>query len=171
MRKVLVAHDLFPALMTDQVGTLLAANDATEILLEGVDADLLVPPVNVRRVALHLRGLAPRVRNFDEWGRRVIEMIESEVESSLNPDQSRLLDELKSYVGTGRPTVPPTDPPGVAMPLRLSTTTGELRLLTTVTRFSTANDVTVAGIRVEALLPANDETADRLQALRSLRRK
>jgi MmyB-like transcription regulator ligand binding domain len=67
MQQVLAAHHPFPALMTDHAGTLLAGNQALEILLEGVDADLLVPPVNVRRVALHPRGLAPRVLNFAEW--------------------------------------------------------------------------------------------------------
>ena len=45
----------------------LAANDAVAPLLTGVDADLLRPPVNVMRLALHPAGLAPRIANLPEW--------------------------------------------------------------------------------------------------------
>jgi transcriptional regulator with XRE-family HTH domain len=99
MQQVLAAHNPFPALMTDQVGTLLAGNEALEILLEGVDADLLVPPVNVRRVALHPRGLAPRVLNFAEWGRHVVEMIQRELDRRPDPTGRELLAELEEYLG------------------------------------------------------------------------
>jgi hypothetical protein len=67
--EVFAAHYSFPALMTDRVGILLAGNRALGVLLEGVDADLLVPPVNVRRVALYPRGLAPRVLNLAHGAR------------------------------------------------------------------------------------------------------
>lgn len=50
----------------------------------------------------------------------------------------------------------------VAVPLRLRHPAGELNLLSTVTTFGTAVDVTVAELAVEAFLPADDGTAARL---------
>jgi transcriptional regulator with XRE-family HTH domain len=170
MQKVLVAHDSFPALMTDHVGTLLAGNEAFDILLEGVDASLLVPPVNVRRVALHPRGLAPRVLNFTEWGRHVVQMIHRELNRQPDPAESELLIELEGYVGDEVPVEHSSDYMGLAMPLQLASSAGTLTLLTTLTSFSTAVDVTIAELRLEAFLPADADTAARLESLREMRR-
>ena len=48
---------------------------------------------------------------------------------------------------------------GSAVPLRLRGPRGELRLLTTLSRFGTAVDVTVAELRPEAFPPADRQTA------------
>jgi hypothetical protein len=48
---------------------------------------------------------------------------------------------------------------GFAVPLRLASSDGELQLLTTLTHFGTAVDVTVAELRPEAFLPADQATA------------
>ena len=53
-----------------------------------------------------------------------------------------------------------TRPRGFAVPLRLSTGEGELRLITTITSLATAVDVTVAELYREAFLPADEPTAD-----------
>jgi len=45
------------------------------------------------------------------------------------------------------------------VPLRLQSERGELRLLTTITTFATAIDVTVAELKLEAFLPADQATA------------
>jgi transcriptional regulator with XRE-family HTH domain len=169
MQKILIAHDPFPALMTDQAGTLLAGNEALNVLLEGVDASLLVPPVNVRRVALHPRGLAPRVLNFAQWGRHVVEMIHRDVSRRPDPAQSELLIELEGYVDNA-PVQQRPDYMGLAMPLHLASSAGNLTLLTTVTSFSTAVDITIAELRLEAFLPADADTAARLESLREMRR-
>ncbi len=170
IQQVLVAHEPFPALMTDQVGTLLAGNEALGILLEGVAADLLAPPVNVRRVALHPRGLAPRVLNFAEWGRHVVEMIQHEASQHPDAAQSELLIELAGYLDDDAPVAQRPGYLGLAMPLQLASRAGNLTLLTTVTSFSTAADVTVAELRLEAFLPADADTAARLESLAELRR-
>ena len=68
------------------------------------------------------------------------------------------------------PNLPSTSPSwsraghlGFAVPLRLRTSRGELRLMTTVTTFATAVDVTLAELKLEAFLPADQPTADALQ--------
>ena len=55
---------------------------------------------------------------------------------------------------------------GFAVPLRLRTSCGELRLMTTVTTFATAVDVTLAELKLEAFLPADQATAEALQSAR-----
>jgi len=54
---------------------------------------------------------------------------------------------------------------GFAVPLRLSSSDGDLQLLTTLTQFGTAVDVTVAELRLEAFLPADAATAAMLTKL------
>ena len=56
---ILKAHDPYPALAVDRRWTMVSANAAISKLLAPVDPELLKPPVNVMRVSLHPRGLAP----------------------------------------------------------------------------------------------------------------
>ena len=51
------------------------------------------------------------------------------------------------------------------MPLHLRLGDRELRLITTLTHFGTATDVTVAELRLEAVLPADDATSAALAEL------
>ncbi|MFF3610823.1 hypothetical protein [Streptomyces sp. NPDC002580] len=67
------------------------------------------------------------------------------------------------------PRRPDTDCPGFAVPLRLRCAEGELRLLTTLTSFATAVDVTLAELHLEAFLPADAKSA-RLLRDRAARR-
>jgi hypothetical protein len=54
---------------------------------------------------------------------------------------------------------PAPDHVGFAVPLRLRCEDGELRLITTLTSFATALDVTLAELHLEAYLPADEPTA------------
>lgn len=106
---------------------------------------------NAYRLALHPDGMAPRIANFAEWARHVLNAMAAELDR--NPDErlAALYSELSGYV-------PPasTGPGhlGFAVPLELRTPYGELRLLTTITSFATAVDVTVSELKLEAFLPA-----------------
>ena len=51
------------------------------------------------------------------------------------------------------------------MLLRLRTGDGELALISTVTTFGTALDITAAELSIEAFLPADDTTAETLRRL------
>src|SRR4051794_16704334 len=63
---ILTAHEPYPALVVDLRWNLVAANAAALPLLDGVDPELLTPPVNVIRASLHPKGLAPRIANLGE---------------------------------------------------------------------------------------------------------
>ena len=51
---------------------------------------------------------------------------------------------------------------GFAVPLELRTPYGELRLMTTITSFATAVDVTISELKLEAFLPGDQATATAL---------
>jgi len=63
VERVLKGHEPFPALAVGRHWQLVSANAAVAPLLAGVDQELLKPPVNVLRLGLHPRGLAPRIAN------------------------------------------------------------------------------------------------------------
>jgi hypothetical protein len=54
----------------------------------------------------------------------------------------------------------------VVLPLVLRTPYGRLSFLTTIARFGTASDVTLAELSVESFFPADADTAERVRAVR-----
>lgn len=105
--------------------------------------------------------MAPRVENFDDWAWHIIDGLRAE--QARNPTD-RLRDRIAELEALlpDRPAQPGPDYLGFAVPLRLRP---DMRLLTTLTRFGTAADVTVAELRLEAFLPADEQTADALTRL------
>jgi transcriptional regulator with XRE-family HTH domain len=162
LQQVLDGHLPFPAVVVDRTGNLVADNAAADLLTDGVDADLLEEPINVYRIALHPRGMARRVVNLGQWGRHVTESLRYQLSRQPSREQAALLAELEGYVA-GAPIDEADAHLGFAAPLRLRTGEGELRLLTTISTFATAVDVTVAELRLEAFLPADDATAEVLR--------
>src|SRR5690606_32479382 len=67
VRRILAGHDPYPAVVVDRAWNMVDANGSAAALLEGVDEDLLEPPVNVLRVSLHPKGMAPSIANLGEW--------------------------------------------------------------------------------------------------------
>ncbi|GAA1981865.1 helix-turn-helix transcriptional regulator [Catenulispora subtropica] len=155
LAQVIEGHLPYPALMIRRPGRLLAANRAIAVFLEGCDPALLEPPVNVLRIMLHPDGVAPRVANLGQWGRHVVDNLRALAAQSPDRETDDLVDELAGYVPEVR-----TDQEhlGFAVPLRLTAPEGELRLLTALSSFATALDVTVAEVMLESFLPADAAT-------------
>jgi hypothetical protein len=94
--------------------------------------------------------------NFGEWAQHILERLHAEI--LRNPDD-RLADlhaELKEHVSCR--TLEPGHL-GFAVPLRLHSAEGELNLITTVTTFATAVDITLAELKLEAFLPTDEITS------------
>jgi hypothetical protein len=94
----------------------------------------------------------------------VIESLRGQALRRPDPRLNSFIEELTSYVPQDalRP-----DHLGFAVPLRLRSEGGrELQLLTTLTSFATATDITLAELHLEAFLPADASTADYLRARR-----
>ena len=156
LSSVLRGHMPYPAMIVCQYGNLIDANAAFGLFTEDCAPELLRPPVNVRRLALHPQGLASRVINLPEWGRHVTEAMRNHARISPDPRADELIAELETYL-------PPAEPGpgylGFAVPLRLRSDGGELRLITTLTSFATATDISLAELHLEAFLPADQVTA------------
>ena len=159
--RILAGHMPYPAVVVRPHGELVSANPAFAVLTEGAAPELLSPPVNVLRLALHPRGTAARVANLAEWGRHITGSLREQQRGSPDPRLTELVAELEGYLP---PVEPTADHLGFAVPLRLRVPEGELRLITTLTSFATAVDVTLSELRLEAFLPADAATAEILRA-------
>jgi transcriptional regulator with XRE-family HTH domain len=148
---ILEGHMPSPAVVVRPYGEVVAANPALDVLTEGAAPELLEPPVNVLRLALHPRGMAPRVRNLPEWGRHIVDSLRAQAARSPDPRLDEFVAELERYLP---PAAPGPDHLGFAVPLRLHCEEGELRLLTTLMSFATAVE-----LHLEAFLPADDLTS------------
>jgi transcriptional regulator with XRE-family HTH domain len=148
---ILAGHLPYPAIVIDGCGGLIAANTAFALITEDAAPELRGPGSNVYRLALHPAGLAPRVLNFPQWARHVLERL------VRLPD---LHAELAPHVPEADAAV---DHLGFAVPLRLRSSVGELNLMTTVTTFATAVDVTLNEVKLEAFLPGDEATSAALR--------
>jgi transcriptional regulator with XRE-family HTH domain len=160
VEQVLTAYEPFPCLAVDRNWNILRANASTAVLLDGVAAHLLEQP-NALRIALHPDGLAGRIRNLGQWRHHLLSRLRREVTVSGNAELSDLLSELEGYPGDADDN---DESGGVVVPLELRTRDGVvLSLLSTVTTFGTALDLTATELSIEAFLPADAATAEALR--------
>jgi len=153
---VLAGHEPAPAIVVDRHWNLLGANRAASLLADGVAPELLVPPVNVLRTCLHPDGLAPRIRNLDEWADHLLANLAKQVRLAPDPALLALHEELAAYAtDLGAPSRTPGDGTRLAVPLHLATPEGDVRLLATIATFGTALDATLSELVIEAFLPAD----------------
>jgi len=161
---VLTGHEPYPAFVVDPIWNMVASNAALAVLLEDVAPELLHPPVNVMRVALHPEGLAPRILNLAEYRGRLLARLTRDVQLHGDPRVQELLEEVSGYPG---PDIAAGhngyDVAAITMQLHLASSFGELRLFSTIAAFGTALDVTVAELSLEAFFPADPETAEALR--------
>jgi transcriptional regulator with XRE-family HTH domain len=162
--RILDGHLPYPAVVVRPYGEVVAANSALEVLTQDAAPELLEPPLNILRLAVHPRGMGPRVENLPEWGRHIVESLRAQSMRSPDPRLDGFIAELEGYLP---PPETGTDHLGFAVPLRLRYGRDELRLLTTLTSFATAVDVTLAELHLEAFLPADDVTARILRSRRA----
>lgn len=169
VQALLDAHEPHPALAVDRHWNLVAANRLLPFLMQGIDADLLSPPLNVLRVALHPRGLAPRVRNLGAWRAHVLQRLQRQARASGDGRLHALHAELQALdpgaaaQDDGGGTDPYAD--AVALPLQLDTPMGLLSFVGTITVFGAPHDILLSELALETFLPADAFTA---QALRQM---
>ena len=163
--RFLRAHEPYPAVVVDRHHNLIAANDALDLLLEGVEPELLEPPANAMRVALHPKGMAPRTLNLPEWSAHLLQRVRREAQITGDPELSSLYEELAGYPGVHTtPAQSEIQPDDIVLPLKLLDRDGQSQLafFSTLSTFGTAADITLAELAIEAFYPANADTAMRL---------
>ncbi|WP_372410669.1 helix-turn-helix domain-containing protein [Streptomyces luteireticuli] len=162
LQRLLSAHEPCPALVVDGTYEVVAANRAVALLLDGVAAELLVPPMNAMRLTLHPRGMAPRIRNYGQWRAHLLHQMERQLAVLRSAPLRAVHEEVSAYPppdvpGEGRTDDGPAAP--FALPLVLEHGGRTLSFVSTVSTFNTPMDVTVSELALETFLPADPETA------------
>lgn len=159
--RFLAAHEPYPAVVLDRHANLVAANGAVDVVTAGVAPELLEPPANALRVALHPDGLAPQIVNFAEWSAHLLGRLRREIAMSGDGRLVQLYEELTGYPGvsTAGEALDTGSAADIVLPLRLRREGRELAFFSTVAVFGTALDVTLAELTIEAFYPADRETA------------
>lgn len=170
LQRLLAAHEPCPAVVVDRHWTLQLANRPAGKLLASVDPALLAGRINVLRISLHPAGLAPAIINLGEWRAYILHRLGRLVQASGDPVLRDLLDELAALppLPDERPASASAAGDDFAVLFRLRSAVGELALLSTLTVFGSPADVTLSELALEAFLPADEATAQRLQALAGL---
>ncbi len=167
---ILKSHEPFPALAVDRHWNLVATNRMLPHLLTEVDAALLQAPVNVLRLSLNPRGLAPKIINLGQWRAHIFERLSRQIAVSGEPALIALLAELQKLPVTGgeREEYLQGEHMGIAVPLKFRSPSGVLSFIGTTTIFGSPLDVTLQEIALETFFPCDDFT---MQALRTLAAK
>jgi len=161
VKLVLKGHEPFPAFAVDSRWNMVTANDAVGPLLAGVeDPALMEPPVNVLRLCLHPKGLAPLIVNLAEWRAHLLARLKRQNEAFADPLLEDLEEELRAYPGgVSHGRIVYDEGTAIAHILRLKAGTDVLSFISTITVFGTALDVTLSELAIESFFPADPETA------------
>ena len=165
---VLRGHEPYPAVAVDRHWTLVASNRAAAAFLEGIDESLLRHPVNVLRVSLHPKGLAPRIANLPEWRAHLLARLRRQVDATADVALTELLQELQTFPDPAEEQHEPRSPrdyAGVVIPFELRTPAGILAFFSTTTVFGTPMDLTLSELALESFFPADAATADALRRM------
>ena len=165
---VLKGHEPCPAIALDRCWNVVATNRAALALLSAhVSPELLAPPINVFRLSLHPKGLAPRIANLAQWRAHLFERLRQQIQATADPTLIALQAELQEYPATEEttPLVLAGEMLGVVMPFCFDSVHGMLSLISTTTIFGTPVDVTLQELAVESFFPADDLTANALREL------
>jgi transcriptional regulator with XRE-family HTH domain len=167
MELVLAAHAPNPAIAIDRHWSLVAANRSVAPLLAGIDEQLLKSPVNVLRLSLHPKGLAPRIVNLAEWRAHLLERLRRQIDISADAVLVELLKELRTYPSPSLASAPTARANGgdIVVPFRLRRGDRVLSFLSTTTVFGTPVEITLSELALESFFPADAETTEAVKGL------
>ena len=167
---ILRGHEPYPAVAVDRTWNLVAANSPMYALTAVVDVDpaLLEPPINVMRVGLHPRGLAPLMVNLGDWHAHWLARLERQLAVTGDAELAALIEEIAGY-----PVPEPERDPASGLgssdilgPVRMhGPGGGELSFFGMFATFDTPFEVTTSELAIELLFPADRATAELLENL------
>jgi transcriptional regulator with XRE-family HTH domain len=162
LRRLIEAHEPNPALIVDGLWNLIEANRAAELLWDGVDPELLEPPINMLRLAVHPGGL-PRISSMTAaCNAPLIQRLKRKGREDDDPALRELIEEVESYL-PDRPAGGPATQPVVSLDLR--THLGDVRLFTVIATLGAPLEVTAANLAIETFLPMDERSTARLREL------
>ena len=162
LSRLLEAHEPNPALIVDGLWNLIEANHAAALLWDGVDPELLEPPINMLRLAVHPGGL-PRISSMTAaCNAPLITKLRRRSREDADPALGRLIEDVESYLPDDPPAGPATQP---VVSLDLSTPLGEVSLFTVIATLGAPLEVTAADLAIETFVPMDSRSAARLSEL------
>jgi hypothetical protein len=127
--------------------------------LVDVDPSLLESPVNVLRLGLHPRGLAPHIVNLGHWRSHFLGRLAQQVAITGDAELSALLEELNGYPGDDGDTPREIAATDVLGPARIHAPGGgEWSFFGMFATFDTPFEVTTSELALELLFPADQTT-------------
>jgi transcriptional regulator with XRE-family HTH domain len=162
LRQLLDAHMPNPALIVDGLWNLIEANAAAALLWDGVDPELLKPPVNMLRMSVHPGGLPSISSMTAACSRPLIQRLKRNSRHEADRALAELVDEMESYLPGDAPVTTAQQP---MVTLELRTPLGVVRLFTVIATIGAPLDVTAASLAIETFLPADNVSAERLRNL------
>ncbi|MGW5160126.1 helix-turn-helix domain-containing protein [Nonomuraea wenchangensis] len=156
IERVLRAHEPYPALAVDRRWNIVMSNRAIDPFLAGVAPDLLAPPINMVRIGLDPRGLAPHLVNLAQVRALLRTRIARQLATAPDPGLTALYEEfLAPHAGDA------SQPVGseIAIPMIFRFGGRELRLFSTTTTFGTPMDITLDEVSIESYYPADAGSA------------
>lgn len=168
---VLASHRPFPALLVDRSWNTFALNETANVLFsqfvgpgpgyESLDA------VNAIRICLDEAGLKPFIKNWQDFMRGILAQLKAELRRDLVQDDiAVLIEDIQSALAKSKADRSATladDFPVVR--LQLERDGLELSLFTMMSTFNLPLDATIAELRIETFLPADDASRAFLLAL------
>ena len=169
---VLEQHAPFPAVLLDRHWNLRGMNSAAPGLFASFATGASGPPwtdepLNLMRVTLHPDGLQPFIVNFDEVATELIAGLQRKAAATGDEVLGALLEELTALPGMPSEVRTPdlARAPLPVLPLHLKNGDLDLQLFSAITQVSSAQDVTVAELRIESMMPADAATEATIRRL------
>jgi transcriptional regulator with XRE-family HTH domain len=163
---VLSGHEPYPAVAVDRAWNMVTSNSAMRRLADQVEIDpeLLEPPINVIRIGLHPRGLAPLFVNLGDWRAHWLRQLERQLAATGDPQLAVLIDEVAGYPKPEHEDAPEADFEEMLGPVRMRTPDGgELSFFGMFATFDTPFEVTTSELAIELLFPADQTTAEHMR--------
>ena len=160
---VLRGHEPYPAAVVDRWWEMVAANSAIALLTEGVAPELLAPPANVMRVALHPEGHGAADRQLRRVARAPARAPAPPGLGDRRRRARRPLRRGQRLPGPrarGRGHTPRARSSSRCV---FRAADRELRFFSTVATFGTAVDITMSELAIESFFPADAATAEALR--------
>ncbi|GAS95579.1 transcriptional regulator, XRE family [Mycolicibacterium canariasense] len=164
LQRVLKSHEPYPAVVFDRHWNLVAANAAIQPLVATVEPALLIPPVNVLRVALELIPHIINARDVMDYFR---DRIQRQLAATADAQLEQLLEEFETYLPReDRDTAGESDFAQNLGPVRVRTRDGgEWSFFGMFGTLDMPFEVTISELAVELLFPADQVTADAFESL------
>lgn len=169
VQDVLTSHRPFPALLVDRAWNTFALNETAKVLFGqfvGV-GDESLDSINAVRICLDEGGLKPCIRNWHGFMRGILGQLKADLRGDLvHDDIAALIDDIQSALAQSKSdgNAPLADDFPV-LRLQLERDGLAISLFTMMSSFNLPLDATIAELRIETFLPADDASRAFLMTL------